>query len=438
MTFWQRLRNRIVVVAVGAAVVLFMAVLGVFEALRRGEASDALERQAVVISDVVGEMVGGAVVEGDKARAAELLRGLVSRGQVLGVVVLDGNRRVLAAEPTWLRKDSHLSVWPADQARDITIELRGLPALATFQPLVERDEVVGGTWLAVDREAAVAANRRFYTVALLLLIGLVGCCMVIATVGAEAIVRPLDNLGETVAALGRGEMGSRFELDGPEEMTRLGRRVNRMADALEASQSTLSRLAADLDRQVRERTRELEEASRRFSTMANTDPLTGLTNRRGLEIELDRYLSLSRRNQQPLAVIMMDLDNFKTYNDKCGHLSGDTVLKAVAAALRGRARASDVVARWGGDEFCLLIPATDPDGALAATRRFVIAVLDAMADLSRSDVSAVLGASAGLACYPEDGEEAAELIARADAALYKVKASGGSGVLRASPKWTET
>ncbi|HNX51522.1 MAG TPA: CHASE sensor domain-containing protein, partial [Thermoanaerobaculaceae bacterium] len=109
MTFWQRLRNRIVVVAVGAAVVLFMAVLGVFEALRRGEASDALERQAVVISDVVGEMVGGAVVEGDKARAAELLRGLVSRGQVLGVVVLDGNRRVLAAEPTWLRKDSHLS-----------------------------------------------------------------------------------------------------------------------------------------------------------------------------------------------------------------------------------------------------------------------------------------------------------------------------------------
>ena len=231
--------------------------------------------------------------------------------------------------------------------------------------------MVGGIWLAVDREPVVAANRRFYTVALLLLVGLVGCCMVIATIGAEGIVRPLDDLGETVAALGRGEMGTRFELEGPEELTRLGRRVNRMADALEASEATLSRLAADLDRQVRERTRELEEASRRFSTMANTDPLTGLTNRRGLEIELDRYLSLSRRNQQPLAVIMMDLDNFKTYNDKCGHLSGDTVLKAVAAALRGRARASDVVARWGGDEFCLLIPATDPDGALAATRRFV-------------------------------------------------------------------
>lgn len=438
MTFWQRLRNRIVVVAVGAAVVLFTAVLGVFEALRRGEAFDALERQAVLVSDVVGAMVGEAVVAGDKARIAEQLRGLVSRGQVLGVVILDGSRKVLAAEPNWLRKDSHLSVWPADQARVISVELRGLPALATFQPLVEKDEVVGGTWLAVDREPVVAASRRFYTVALLLLVGMAGCCMVIATIGAEGIVRPLDGLGETVAALGRGEMGSRFELRGPEELQRLGRRVNRMADALEASQATLSRLASDLDRQVRERTRELEEASRRFSTMANTDPLTGLTNRRGLEIELDRYLSLSRRNQQPLAVIMMDLDNFKTYNDRCGHLSGDTVLRAVAAALRGRARASDVVARWGGDEFCLLIPATDPDGALAATRRFVIAVLEAMADLSRSDVSAVLGASAGLACYPDDGDEAAELIARADAALYKVKASGGSGVLRASPKWTET
>lgn len=438
MMFWQRLRNRIVLLAIGAAVVLFAVVLAVVEVMRRSEAAAALAQQAALVSDVLGELLGEPVLARDRAQVESKLGGLVSRGQILGVVVFDVERRVLAAEPRWLRKEERLSAWPRDAARAITLELRGYPALGHFQPLVVRDEVAGGTWLVLNREPLVAAERRFYTAAFLLLVGLVGVCMVLATIGAESLVRPLDELGETVAALGRGELGTRHEVRGPEELARLARRVNRMAEQLEASQAALSRLAADLDRQVRERTRELEESSRRFAAIANTDPLTGLTNRRGLEIELDRYLSLSRRNQQPLAVIMMDLDNFKTYNDRCGHLSGDTVLKAVAAALRGRARASDVVARWGGDEFCILIPATDPEGALAATRRFVIAVLEAMADLSRADVSAVLGASAGLACYPEDGEEAAELIARADAALYKVKASGGSGVLRASPQWAET
>ncbi|HPC81983.1 MAG TPA: diguanylate cyclase [Thermoanaerobaculaceae bacterium] len=438
MKLWQGLRNRIVMLAIGAGVLLFAVVLAVFEVIRRGEAAAALAQQAAVISDAIGELVGEHVLAGNKDQVESRLGGLVSRGQVLGVVVLDAQRRVLAAEPRWLRKEGRLVVWPGDNGRIVKLELRGFPASAHFQPLLVREEMAGGIWLVLNREPMVAADRRFFTVALLLLVGLVGVCMVLATIGAEGLVRPLEELGETVAALGRGELATRHEVRGPEELARLARRVNRMAEQLEASQAALSRLAADLDRQVRERTRELEESSRRFAAIANTDPLTGLTNRRGLEIELDRYLSLSRRNQQPLAVIMMDLDNFKTYNDRCGHLSGDTVLKAVAAALRGRARASDVVARWGGDEFCLLIPATDPDGALAATRRFVIAVLEAMADLSRADVSAVLGASAGVACYPEDGEEASELIARADAALYKVKASGGSGVLRASPQWAET
>ena len=438
MKLWQGLRNRIVMLAIGAAVLLFVVVLVVFEAIRRGEASAALAQQAALVSDVVGELVGELVVARDRAQIEATLGGLVSRGQILGVVVLNAQRTVIATAPGWLRKESRLTVWPGDDARVVMLELRGFPALAHFQPLVARGEIAGGLWLVLNREPLVAANRRFHTVALLLLVGLVGFCMVLATIGAESLVRPLDELGDTVAALGRGELGTRHEARGPEELARLGRRVNRMAEQLEASQAALTRLASDLDRQVRERTRELEESSRRFAAIANTDPLTGLVNRRGLEIELDRYLSLSRRNQQPLAIIMMDLDNFKTYNDRCGHLSGDTVLRAVAAALRGRARASDVVARWGGDEFCLLIPATDPEGALAATRRFVIAVLEAMADLSRADVSAVLGASAGVSCYPEDGEEAVELIARADAALYKVKASGGSGVLRASPQWAET
>jgi len=419
--------------SVSAVMLLSACVFLVADAMRAAESENGLRREAGLMSDVLAAQVASSMAADEMDTLRRVAQGVATRSRVLGILLFDREHRLVVAEPPEASRAESLRTWPASENdNDLTLELRGLPAFARFQPVVAQTEVVGGIWLALDRQPQVAAARRFHTLALLIVVGLIGLTMVLATVSSEAVARPLEELGETVAALERGDLAVRYEVSGPQELARLARRFNRMAETLEASQASLSRLAADLEQQVRERTRELEEQNRRFAQMANTDPLTGLTNRRGLEIELERYLSLSRRNQQPLAVIMMDLDHFKMYNDKCGHLSGDTVLKAVAAALRGRARTSDVVARWGGDEFCILIPATDSQGALVATQRFVLAVLEAMADLSRSDVSAVLGASAGVACYPEDGEEASELIARADAALYRVKATGGSGVLRAS------
>ncbi len=435
---WGPLRNRIMVLFVGTVLVLSACVLTIAAVMRAGESRDGLRREAGLVIDALAAQAATRMAADEIEPLRRVAQGVAARSRVLGILFFDRNRALVVAEPPEVSRAAALRAWPGSEgASEAFLELRGLPAFARFQPVVAQTEVVGGVWLALDRQPQMAASRRFHTLALLIVVGLSGVALVLSTVFSEAVVKPLDELGETVAALERGELAARHEVKGPEELKRLARRFNRMAETLEASQASLSRLAADLDQQVRQRTRELEEQNRRFAQMANTDPLTGLTNRRGLEIELDRYLSLSRRNLQPLAVIMMDLDHFKTYNDKCGHLSGDTVLKAVAAALRGRARSSDVVARWGGDEFCILIPAADPQGALAATQRFVISVLEAMADLSRSDVSAALGASAGVACYPDDGEEAVELIARADAALYRVKASGGSGVQRASSTLSE-
>jgi diguanylate cyclase (GGDEF)-like protein len=263
-------------------------------------------------------------------------------------------------------------------------------------------------------------------------LGVAGLTLAVASLWVEALVRPIDALTRSAAALIHGDVTARHDDKGPAEVRFLARRFNQLADWLQASSAHISRLAADLDRQVHDRVREIEEANRQLAELAHTDPLTGLINRRGLEMELARYLTLARRHQHSLGVIMMDLDNFKVYNDRCGHLSGDTVLRTVADALKAKARSSDVVSRWGGDEFCILIPAVDTPGALAAAQRYVSGVLGALGDLSRVDVSACLGCSAGVACYPQHGEEATELIARADTALYRVKAQGGSAVLLAA------
>ncbi len=252
----------------------------------------------------------------------------------------------------------------------------------------------------------------------------------IALVSARTGLRALDDLADTVERLGRGELEARYPMRGAGEVDHLGHHINLMADQLEAARGELDREKADLKQRVTGQTRELQQANRLLMDIANRDVLTGLANRRRLELELERYISLSKRTGVPLAVVMMDLDKFKQYNDTAGHLAGDTLLQSVASTLRARARTTDLVVRWGGDEFCILVPGAGPDGALRAAEGFVGAIREAAAALQLPGSDVVVSASAGVACYPGDGQDGTELIARADEALYQVKATGRGRVLR--------
>jgi diguanylate cyclase (GGDEF)-like protein len=253
---------------------------------------------------------------------------------------------------------------------------------------------------------------------------------VLALAVARTSLRALDDLADTVERLGRGELEARYPMRGTGEVDRLGHDINLMADQLEAARGELDREKADIKQRVTGQTRELQQANRLLMDIANRDVLTGLANRRRLELELERYISLSKRTGVPLAVVMIDLDKFKQYNDAAGHLAGDALLQAVASTLRARARATDLVVRWGGDEFCILVPGAGPDGALKAAEGFVGAIREAAAAFQLPDGEVVVGASAGVACYPGDGGDGTELIARADEALYQVKATGRGRVLR--------
>ncbi|WP_136619785.1 MULTISPECIES: diguanylate cyclase [Mesorhizobium] len=158
------------------------------------------------------------------------------------------------------------------------------------------------------------------------------------------------------------------------------------------------------------------------------DPNTGLYNRRYLEETSSRELRRMERSEQPLAMIMLDVDHFKQFNDTFGHEAGDLVLKQVAGTLLDHARDSDVVSRYGGEEFALMMPATSlADGAERAE-----AVRKAIKQLHLAHRGRTLGtitASFGVAAFPELGASWAEIVNAADRALYQAKADGRDRVV---------
>jgi diguanylate cyclase (GGDEF)-like protein len=153
--------------------------------------------------------------------------------------------------------------------------------------------------------------------------------------------------------------------------------------------------------------------------LARTDALTGLANSRAFSEALDKGLARSRRDHSPLAVACIDLDNFKTLNDTLGHAGGDRALRAAAESLRRTARAADVSARIGGDEFAVLLHDCDEPGARAVAERVLKEIQGVLAE-----AGAGVGASVGVACFREPPDTADATIAAADRALYEAKRQG--------------
>jgi diguanylate cyclase (GGDEF)-like protein len=238
-------------------------------------------------------------------------------------------------------------------------------------------------------------------------------------------------LRSSLERLAEGQPWVRMQPDGSPATKRMAHVFNRLAEYVETTQHDLEQSISELERGLTGKARQLEQANRVLLDVANRDPLTQLANRARLEVEIERHVPLARNSGLPLAVVMLDLDHFKDYNDAVGHLAGDQLLIRVADAMRSRARATDLISRWGGDEFCVLLPGTSPRGAQSVALGLVEAVSEAMNQDLPDNLFVDIGASAGFACFPDDGDDAATLIALADGALYMAKASGRGRVLRA-------
>jgi diguanylate cyclase (GGDEF)-like protein len=167
----------------------------------------------------------------------------------------------------------------------------------------------------------------------------------------------------------------------------------------------------------------------RLRQAADVDQLTGVNNHRYLQERLKQEAARSTRSRSPFSLLMVDLDGFKGINDRHGHADGDRVLRAVAASLKLAVRTTDVVARYGGDEFVVFMPDTTEAQARTVAKRVVASVRDHQHELS-DGTKARISASAGLAVYPSDGRSPTALLKAADAAMYAVKRAGGSNVGR--------
>lgn len=172
-----------------------------------------------------------------------------------------------------------------------------------------------------------------------------------------------------------------------------------------------------------------EQAHQEMEQLARRDTLTGLPNRRHMQEQLEAEQVRVQRNARAMSVILCDIDHFKKINDQRGHEAGDVILQHVAGLLAGRIRAQDIVARWGGEEFLLLLPETELDGArsLAETLRALIAMTPASYDGDSISVSMTFG----VAQYTPGDKNLDSVIRRADEALYEGKDDGRNRVCMA-------
>jgi diguanylate cyclase (GGDEF)-like protein len=160
------------------------------------------------------------------------------------------------------------------------------------------------------------------------------------------------------------------------------------------------------------------------------DPLTGLFNRRYLEETLEREVRRAVRASQPLSVIMLDLDHFKKFNDTYGHEAGDMVLRETAASLTRSVRAEDIVCRYGGEEFVIILPTADLDSAHLRAER-IRSSCRGLTVVYQGRSVGIITASLGVAALPMHGSTPGQLLDAADAALYRAKEEGRDRVLDA-------
>jgi diguanylate cyclase (GGDEF)-like protein len=176
---------------------------------------------------------------------------------------------------------------------------------------------------------------------------------------------------------------------------------------------------------LQRRRAQLTELNQELGRLAAIDPLTGLRNRRAIDEYLSESLSAARRHGLPVSLLVIDVDHFKTFNDRLGHQAGDAILAHTARVLDGALRAEDAIGRWGGEEFLAVLPGTDEDGALSVTDRLRRALAVYQPEAAQAHGLSVT-ITIGLAQWREESID--ELMSRADRALYLGKAAGRNTV----------
>lgn len=241
------------------------------------------------------------------------------------------------------------------------------------------------------------------------------------------VVRPLRSLAGLVESGARTSAGNGTLINGGwEETEKIARRLDELLTELEESRDRTARLERAKQWEMLKKEEGFNSLLKRVKTQATTDQLTQLRNRAFLDENLKEIVEHQVRAGEDLALVMIDIDNFKHHNDTRGHAAGDEVLRFIGQLLRGAIRPSDHAVRYGGDEFTLLLPGANQSQARAVVER-IIKMFAQYA--SRYSSARPMSMSAGVATLKEIGSgEVDALIAAADEALYTAKSLGKNTV----------
>jgi diguanylate cyclase (GGDEF)-like protein len=215
----------------------------------------------------------------------------------------------------------------------------------------------------------------------------------VAKTTLDRVVRPVEELATAADRIAAGDLAAKAPVGGDYEIAHLGLAFNRMAEELKSR--------------------------------ARTDDLTGLPNFRAFRERIDSEIERGARYGEIFGILVLDLDRFKHYNDRYGHLAGNVALQRVATVLRSMLRAVDLPARYGGEEFAVVVPQIDP-ASLARLAERIRSTVEAM---PAPPDGAVVTVSIGAALYPSDGAKAEALFHAADERLYQAKREGRNRVV---------
>lgn len=264
-------------------------------------------------------------------------------------------------------------------------------------------------------QAVQTSVRGLFLVALMLGLAMLGFGLLAMWRLVYTVTVPLHRLNQGTAMLGAGNLAHRIEYAHNDEFGELVRGFNQMSGQLQQSLTQLRESNALQEQQIRQRTREL-------FVQTSHDGLTGLANRARLHEFMDDAINMARRHDGKFTLLLLDLDGFKDINDSQGHDQGDRLLRVVAGRLQGQVREGDLIARVGGDEFCMLL-ADVGDSLLAA--EIIQRCLTALnAPIYLDNITIRPRASVGITFYPDDAATPTDLLKAADTAMYAAKRAG--------------
>jgi diguanylate cyclase (GGDEF)-like protein len=294
-------------------------------------------------------------------------------------------------------------------------DLHGENVLGSMQWLSQVDWGVVAELPEVQAYAKALELRQLTVLVVLVLLVVIG---LVSYVVGQTIVGPVGRLATAAAGVARGKFDVTVQEVGHGELGYLTDVFNRMLERLRQAQDSL-----------RSTNRTLSRQNQALESVAITDTLTGLFNRRYMMEKLADEMTRSLRLDHVFSILMLDLDNFKKYNDTYGHLAGDQVLRKVAHIFKESIRKIDVAARYGGEEFLIILPELSTSDAMTAAERIRKRIAAGLYGMAGADTAVTI--SIGAAGYPEHGETAEALIASADGALYEAKRCGRNCVVLA-------